>query len=147
MKLLFENWRRYLNEQGEYTMPPGHEEPDYGPNPPWDDETHPHNKYYLKEGDTVVWLGSEFNELQVDLLRFGAHRFLKAYGDRMPKDPTKSRHWNRRKNENDIKKLQHVLAKKLAELPRVPIRFMTVREPPKPKPKSVTIGPGRRDSW
>ena len=79
MKLLFENWRRYLNEEGGFEMAPGSEEPDYGEVPPWDDHLHPQHKFYIKEGDKVVFLGDEFNEDEIDLLRNSVQDFIKAY--------------------------------------------------------------------
>jgi hypothetical protein len=80
MKLLFENWRRYLNEQGGFEMPPGYEEDDYGMEvPPWDDHLHPRHKFYIKEGDKVVFLGDEFNEDEIDLLRNSVKDYINAY--------------------------------------------------------------------
>ena len=147
MRLLFENWRKFVNEQGQnaphepHEMPPGLPAPGNVEVPPWDDHLHPDNKYYIKEGDSVVWLGDEFSEEEVDLLRNSVSDYMKAYDAERLNDIHAL---------NDTYVAKQRLESRLRNLKRTPaeeqVIYPTPRRPRTGRRQHRTIGPGLRSS-
>ena len=88
MKLIIESWRKFLAEQeGGFEMPPGYKPDDYGgykPHPV-DDKLADDSKYYVREGNKIVYLGGEFTDEEIDLLRYSVRDFMKGYPEPDPK--------------------------------------------------------------